>query len=303
MRLGRLHHYRENPLLDAGGSQGWAEWVRMSARPVTPGLYFGYVNCPFCLKTDTALTREHLFSVPVCRAFRIDRDDTSVGSVDVKTGEFRNLTTLARRTVRLPCERCNSGWMSQLERDMGAIAKWLESSDPLGDKRCMTVQRWMLKMLVVLGFADGDSRRFFDTPAEVVIPDIGAAQAAMGNRPIPTHAAFGIARTSPGIHLYGVGNPCVEPSGPNRISSRAANVAAVNLGILQLWAIVALVPPRQIQLPPGVSRLAPRLRSASLRHVESEPRLELARVRFPDVDPTVLFDGKNVPTASEPGST
>ena len=256
------------------------------------------MNCAFCLEARTPLTREHLFSVPVCRAFHIDRDQTLVGTVDEKAGGVRNLTTLASRTVRLPCERCNNGWMSQLEGDMAAVAKWLKTSDPLGHKRCLTVQRWMLKMLVVLGFADGDSRRFLRSPTDVVVPDIGAAQAAMGQRPIPTHAAFAIARTSPGTYLYGVGNPTVEPSGPDRISSRAANVVAVNLGTLQLWAIVALLPPQHIQLPPGVSRLGPRLRYSHLVHVASKPRLDLARVRFPDVDPASVLDAIVTPRPS-----
>lgn len=131
-----------------------------------------------------------------------------------------------------------------------------------------------------------------------MIPDIRAAQAAMGKRPIPPYAAFGIGRTAPGIHLYGVGNPPTEPSGPNRISARAANVAAVNLGTVQLWAIVALLPPRRIQLPPGVSRVGPRLRSSQLRHVASKPRLELARVVYSDRDPIVLLDGNGPATAS-----
>ena len=124
----------------------------------------------------------------------------------------------------------------------------------------------------------------------------------MGNRPIPAHAAFGLARISPGVYLYAVGNPSVEPSGPNRISSRAANVVVVNLGTLQLWAIVALLPPRQVQFPPGVSRLGPRLRSARLRYVASKPPLELARVRFPDVDPSLLRDGNGTRKASGPDS-
>lgn len=98
-----------------------------------------------------------MLSVPVCRAFDINRDGTLVGSIDVKSGAVRNLTSLARRTVRLPCERCNKGWMSRLELDMASVAKWARSSGPLGTERCLTVQRWMLKMLVVLAFSDGGS--------------------------------------------------------------------------------------------------------------------------------------------------
>jgi hypothetical protein len=124
-----------------------------------------------------------------------------------------------------------------------------------------------------------------NTPTDVMVPDIGAARAAMGERAIPEHAVFGVARTSPGIHLYGIGNPTVEPVGPNRLSSRAANVAAVNLGSLQLWVVNPLVAPRRVQLPPGVSRLGPRLSSCRLRRVPSEPPLELARVVFLDLDP------------------
>lgn len=246
------------------------------------------MNCAFCLE-PTTLTQEHLFSVPVCRAFGIDRDSSTIASLDPRTNEVTNVTTPSRRTVRLPCAACNNGWMSDLEVEMAKLASWLNGSGPLGRRRLEIAQRWMLKMLVVLGFSDLGSRRFLDEPTDVLIPDIGAAQAASGMRPIPTAARFGAARITPGFYLYAVGNPTVLPRGPDRLSSRAASVVAVNLGELQLWALVPLLPANQVRLPGSVSRLSSRLEGRRLRSAPAEPDLDAAVVVFPDVDAADLL--------------
>jgi hypothetical protein len=206
-----------------------------------------------------------LFSRPICKAVGLDRS-ILVASLNCLTNELGPMGSLDQKTVRLPCEGCNSGWMSDLERDAArTIKRWIsQPNERLTKAGTLHLRRWLVKTAVMLGFFDNGSRRFLDEPTETAIPDITTAkQVAVGV--VPDEVVTGAARTNGSRLLWGAGNPIVVPSGPDRISCRAVNVAAFNLGSLQLWVAVPLVRPDALRLPKGVTELHPQLRSRSLR--------------------------------------
>ena len=102
------------------------------------------------------------------------------------------------------------------------------------------------------------------TPTETTLPDITTARTIAGGG-VPNHVYAGAARTNGRRYVWGAGNPTVRPTGPDRVSCRAINVAAVNLGSLQLWVAIPVVRPGELRMPRGVASLNPQLRSGSLR--------------------------------------
>jgi hypothetical protein len=66
--------------------------------------------------------------------------------------------------------------------------------------------------------------------------------------------------------LWGVGNASVDPVGPDRISTRAVNVAALNLGEVQFWVVMPFIPADEIRLPAGVLELRPGLKVSQLAY-------------------------------------
>lgn len=126
--------------------------------------------------------------------------------------------------------------MSTLEQEAAStFGRWLENPDePLARPGISNVTRWLAKTALVLAFSESDARRFLETPTETAIPDITTAR-KLAEGKTPKNVQIGAARTDGDDVLWLVGNPTVLPTGPNRISSRAVNVAALNLGRLQLW--------------------------------------------------------------------
>lgn len=222
------------------------------------------VNCPFCL-SDAKSSKEHLFSRPICNAVGLDRS-MLVASLDGCSSAIGPVSPLDQRAVRLPCEACNSGWMSDLESDAArTIRRWMSKSDErLTKSGVVHLGRWLVKTMVVLGFSESGSRQFMDKPTQTAIPDITTAKKIAAGS-VPDGVVAGAARVNDSSMLWGTGNPTVVPSGPDRISCRAVNVAAFNLGSLQLWVAVPLVAPDSLRLPKGVTRLNHQLRSRSLR--------------------------------------
>lgn len=222
------------------------------------------MNCPFCL-SDGKSSKEHLFSKSICNAVDLDRS-MLVASLDGRTNEIGPVASLDRKSVRLPCEACNSGWMSDLERDAArTIRRWTSRPDErLTKAGVLHLRRWLVKTSVVLGFSENGSRRFLDEPTETAVPDITTAKKVAAGF-VPDEVVAGVARTNDSSVLWGAGNPTVVPSGPDRISCRAVNVAAFNLGSLQLWVAVPFARPDALRLPKGVVELHPQLRSRSLR--------------------------------------
>ena len=258
------------------------------------------MRCPFCLSAEP-LSKEHLFSKPICDALGVDRS-MLVASLDGNTGEFRHYSVLDRRSVRLPCERCNSGWMSELERAAARrLRRWLANPDErLTKAGLQDLTRWLVKTAIVLGFAEVDARRFMSSPTETAIPDITTAK-ALAAGVTPDHVHVAAARTNNGRMVWGAGNPTVQAAGPNRMSSRVINVAAFNLGPIQLWAIIPIIPPDHLQLPPGVKRLHANLCSRALQ-VRSG-NLDPTQVYATYSDATAQALSRALATAHEPAAT
>ncbi|MGH9890883.1 MAG: hypothetical protein ACREA0_02625 [bacterium] len=159
------------------------------------------MNCHFCLTKGKA-TKEHLLSKPICDALGIERS-MLVASVDGRSGEVSRLNSLDRKSVRLPCEGCNSRWMSKLESNTAqTLHRWLERPDePLTSVGFQHVVRWLAKTALVLAFAENDARRFMTSPAETAIPDITTARAVAAGAPLE-HVRGAAARTEDGSVLW-----------------------------------------------------------------------------------------------------
>jgi hypothetical protein len=214
--------------------------------------------CPFCF-SNSKKSKEHYFSQPICDAMGIDRSVTIV-SLDARTAEYGAALPLSQRSVRLPCESCNSTWMNQLEHETAAaLEHWMRGADrTLSAHEIWTIKRWATKTAFVLAFGELDARRFVDAPTETAIPDITTAKAVRNGGSLD-HVTIGVARTTGSPYIWGAGNPTVIPSGPDQTSCRAVNVAAVNLGTLQLWVVIPVLPPERVELPPGVLPLGANL--------------------------------------------
>lgn len=239
------------------------------------------MKCPFCL-SESKRTKEHFFS-QLCDVFGIDRS-TSVGSLHARTGELGHVVPLGERSVRLPCETCNSGWMNVLEHEAAAaLGRWITGPEAtLTEHEVWVVRRWLANTAIVLAFGEIDARRFIEFPTETAIPDITTAKAVMKGEPLDG-VHVGAARTTGSPYIWGVGNPTVTPSGRDQISCRAVNVAALNLGTLQLWAVIPVLRPERVELPAGVLPLRAHFPFGALRF------------RSGDVDPetvTAFFPGR-----------
>ena len=188
-----------------------------------------------------------------------------VASYDQNSGEIGPIVPLDQRSVRLPCEECNSGWMSDLEvQTARTIRRWMSKPEsPLGRTGYENMMRWLVKTAVVLGFSEGGSRRFMETPTDVAVPDITTAK-SVRNGVVPDHVRGGAAKVHNSRYVWGTGNATVSPTGPYLLNSRAVNVTALNLGQLQLWVAIPIVKPERLFLPNGVARLHPRLAFQSL---------------------------------------
>lgn len=230
--------------------------------------------CPFCFDEGSP-SREHLFSQPICDALGLDRETVAV-SYDANSGETGVPVPLSQRMVKLPCDSCNSGWMSQLEVDTGSLlARWVGNPrTPLGEDGVDVLTRWLSKTLFVLGFAEGDSRHFMTSPTETIVPDITTAKKLMAGERLESVVA-GAARSSRTNHLWALGNPSVVA--PAGLSSKVVNAAAFNMGPIQLWAVVPLVKPDDLVLPARIASLDETLTFSRLRPGRSS--LDLTRIR------------------------
>ena len=202
------------------------------------------MKCAFCFgeANTTKLSKEHLFSVPICRAFGIDRS-MAVGSFDANSGELGLVAPLDERQVKLPCTTCNSGWMGQLENDTArTLQYWMTKPEArLSTIGLAHVTRWLAKTAFVVGFSELGARKFMTNDRESVIPDYTLARSLY--RGDTLNVVVGAARVNRCNTLWGAGNASLEPKGPTRISSRAVNVLALNLGELQLWSLFQLLNP------------------------------------------------------------
>lgn len=253
------------------------------------------MNCIFCQGAEeSASSKEHLLSVPVCRGFGIDRS-AFTARVDGRGDAIKSLAHLHETQVRLPCRSCNSGWMSELECQMEeVVAPWARGRDQLGAKGFLSLTRWALKTHIVLSALDGGIRAFGSAAQDDkmgVLPEATRARQLFQNDPHALDGVkIGIARVERSQYLWGFGNPTVVPKGPRYANSRSASVTCLNLGPMQLWIVVPVFRSATVRLPPKVTPAAANLVFAELLYASvGEPALEDAVVDNGEHDIEAIF--------------
>lgn len=254
------------------------------------------MKCEFCWDEDRGepLTKEHLVSQPIADAFHIDRVGGQVARFDrgeLGDGNLDSVTwcSLAELSVRLACARCNNGWMNDLEHEMAAVARWFRAGDrALGKAQLRAVGRWLLKTYAVMAVLDGATRRFVDADGAVgshVIPDPTRARLLRAGDDGALHSiVIGAGKASDPDFAYGFGNPTIRSTAQHPPSVRSAGVAAMNLGSLQVWAVVPWIRSGRVQLPPGLTVLNSRTRANQLRSVPRVPETDRVVVDFGSLD-------------------
>lgn len=199
------------------------------------------MRCNFCFAEGDVprLTKEHLLSKPVAKAFGLDRSG-AFGQL----GGANDPVVLAQLddvAVKSVCERCNNTWMNALEHQMGTLASWTRSRlHSLMPAQIETLRAWALKTYLVLSVMVGNTRRFADRPdSPGVIPNpTRARQLYEKDGRSFDGMAFGLSRPYElGRFAYAFGNPTVVPQGPGYASRKSAGLAIVTLGALQIWVV------------------------------------------------------------------
>ena len=243
------------------------------------------VSCMFCHgASGSSLSKEHLLSVPVCRAFKINRE-ALIRRINGRTGVVSSTARLEETQVRLPCQRCNSGWMNELEDGMESlVAPWTRGhGGHLGGTAENVLMRWSLKTHIVLAALEGGTRAFASRSAESkpsVLPEATRARNLYaGENDATAGIVVGVARVASSNYLWGFGNPRVLPIGPKFANARSASVTCLNLGEVQLWIVVPAIPSATVRLPPKVRRVTRHLDFGRLTYApSSEPDLGAAVV-------------------------
>lgn len=221
------------------------------------------VKCFFCHRDDIgALSKEHLFSVPVCDGFGIDRT-TDMARLDGNAGRVRSMAPLTQTSVSLPCRGCNSGWMNDLELAMrDEVAPWVrDGAVELGASALSVLLRWALKTHIVLSAMEGNIRRFGRKDwkkGPLVMPQPGRALRLASGDFDGALAGVVVAlnrATEPGFTAFG--NPTVVPQGPDHIGPASVSVSGVQLGRLEVWAIVPVFPSAKVKLPASLAPATP----------------------------------------------
>lgn len=218
-------------------------------------------SCIFChgASESTKLTKQHLLAKPVCRGFDVDR---SVRVTDPFNPEHHPLP-LDEVQVRIACDRCNSGWMNDLENSLEEVAwRWYRNgATPLSSADALTLKAWVAMTYVVWSAYAGRIRTFNhpgDAQWSVIPPaDTGGFLYAGSWARAAESMVFGWGKlrvASP--HLFAFGNPRLL--GDNRSSGllRASGALRLNLGRLQLWGVHSLYGAGQVRLPGDVLPVA-----------------------------------------------
>ncbi len=233
-------------------------------------------QCLFCAADD--LTREHLISRPIAGAFGIDRNAENFARFAPGENDRMSIQALNNLQVRLVCGTCNAGWMNDLEHDMAAVGRWLQSArcGRLGKRRFDTIRAWLLKTYLVLSAIEGGITKFSDDgePRFRVIPELTRArQLRAGDLSEAFEGVHcGFARTGEMARFgYSFGNPTIEPVGPRYAGVRSAGAAALAFGGVQLWIVVPFIPGATCEFPSGVEVLTQHADVKRVRHIAFMP--------------------------------
>lgn len=216
-------------------------------------------NCIFChgKSPDPKISKEHLWSVPLCAGFGIDRATTSAW--DPTRPQARPIP-LDQVEVRIACRSCNSGWMSELERRMGQIGwDWYRKKfAPLRDSDVLDLEAWAVKSYIVWAAYAGGIRRFgHDGDPKWAVPPPATAGRLLyegdweGATSSMTIGWGRIGRAS--VHAWAFGNPKIGRKVPSTGFLRGSGALRLNLSLLQILVVDSVLWPNTVRLPPRIS--------------------------------------------------
>ena len=229
-------------------------------------------RCGFCFAERDdfpALTREHLVSRPVAKAFGIDRTSPFL-RVDSKLQDMR-WTTVNGVSRKVVCAPCNNGWMNVLEHDMSQVADWMrgDAGQALGEGRERILRAWMMKTHFLLCFIEGDAGRFMEDGFDrAVVPPATLARALYERRfGDLAGLSLGLAKSSSDKQFaYEFGTPGTVKVQGREQGAFTAPVSIITLGRLQGWAISPITElSPTIDVPGFVLASAPDLTPGDLR--------------------------------------
>ena len=258
------------------------------------------MNCFFCHgKAGSGLSREHLLSKPICNFFNIDRATTTLGRIDASRDEqsVSSIASLESTAVRLPCEKCNNGWMNDLEGSMVRVLDgWINRGAPLDEEGALAMQRWLAKSHLLLCAIEGGVRGFMDDPTSGVIPDPTLARKLFEQADDVGElvtVGLGVPRNPPRA-LYGFGNPISRCAGPAPVSARAGDGFRTGISaVCKCGRALRTLRPKRFRLPGRLSELRSGLRFAKLRTVDGDPDPTTAEVDYGDLDLPALLAATN----------
>ena len=111
------------------------------------------MRCPFCLRADRPMTREHVFAHWLVRQVHGGRLVPSAST----RGEANVAPLRIARVVTSVCADCNAGWMSSLEVAFRRVLFARRRSGPIPAADRVILARWLTKTAVLLTDAQGAS--------------------------------------------------------------------------------------------------------------------------------------------------
>lgn len=215
-------------------------------------------NCIFChgRSPEPKISKEHLWSVPLCSGFGIERSTTlTLEPTRPKTPPI----PLDQIQVRIACRSCNSGWMSELEKRMERIGwRWYRQAiAPISESDALALKAWAVKSYIVWTAYCGGIRTFGASgDPQWSVPPPATAGRLLYEGDWETAASsmtlgWGRIRRATD-QIWSFGNPQIGREVPTTGFLRASGALRLNLDLLQLWVVDSLFWQNQVQLPAGI---------------------------------------------------
>src|SRR5436189_3878724 len=109
------------------------------------------MRCPFCLRADRPMTREHVFAHWLVRQVHGGRLVPSAST----RGEANVAPLRIARVVTTVCADCNAGWMSSLEVSFRRILFGAPRIGVLQEPDRVALSRWFAKTAILVAHARG----------------------------------------------------------------------------------------------------------------------------------------------------
>ena len=224
--------------------------------------------CHFCW-SDVSMTKEHMLSVPMLRAFGLDRSRIAVDSTENlrRPNDFRT-DRLEQISARIACGVCNSGFLHDLECEAAKGVRGLFTGG-IDDEGVRAVGRWLVTRHHWQIVAQGHGRRAFEGPCSIQgvdhdlvaggLPDyarLHALWAGESEAMTDVHVAVGRSST-PERPSTLLSSGQVTVRYPRGAPDRAATMYAIHLEGLVLEVVVCIVACTTVTFRGGMRRLQP----------------------------------------------